>query len=404
LTKNHRNREEIRMNKLFNFFCVLAGADRDLAAGIRDHERQAIMFDGIRLLVMGLFLFGLWTLSLASLGWPLVGSLGAALLVTSLIILFDRDILANDWSLVGILADQVELSRMEHFKNGFRVCLRVGFAYVLALVTAYGMILFLFSGRIEQGLQSERTVANTQLMEAARVQIQSAERSMMGPLNAEIESLIKERETLLTAVQDAKERANDAAKTKYSADEEAQKELVGWGGRKAGEGLLYRAAKSIADAAGSELTRLETNALQASERLQRLEVLLVERRQELNVARAAFQQEERRLLQAMEQDPRWQPERGDLLSRFQMLETLKNDPKEGQTVRKVYTGTIVFLMALELFVLFSKMFKAPSTYRLKLIVSTREEAMRIRMEHDEKIARMRGGPAKAEIHIRGDGN
>jgi len=269
------------------------------------------------------------------------------------------------------------------------------------MTTALGVTLALFDGRIEQGLREQRGQANAPLVEAAQSEAQAIKQQLLGNLEQDITAV---RGQLQLAVDNQRQALQTAQSLRTLANEarsEADKELKGDAKNSpAGPGSRHREWQRRETGAQSAESAARDAAQMAKEQQQTLKEEIDAKQQDLQDARGTVEQELTRLQRRMESDTRWQPERGDLLSRITMLSKLKQDPVDGAATRGVYLIAISCLIAFELMFLIIKLFfMPPSVYKLRLITATRAEGLKVREDHDEEIARVLGGLPYAQLHV-----
>ena len=380
--------------------CAISGADHDLAQQSNRRDRELIVAEAVALLLVGVFVTLAWSVTLGIFMHPVL-ALACAAVVGGSIFMLDRAIVMSDWRLAGVLA--ITRSPAEKRKAFGQLLARIGVAMVLALGTSFGLTLKMFEGRIVSGLQQQRTEANAPLMALLASRSEQVERQLVGSLDSDIDALRAQFEAAFQRQQDSDTRRNELLLSVREARLNADRERVGdMRGSPRGEGPRYREFRRL-EAAANELAADASRTVEAAIALQEtLKVEIDAKQQALVAAREQLAGELQMLRDEIERDPRWVPERSDVLSRYSMLHRLKDDPLDGMATVLLSLGCMALLITLELVVLIMKIFFTPaSVYKLRLILETRLEAARAKLQYDQDLAALRGGPQRAVLRLVG---
>lgn len=380
--------------------CAISGADYDLAQQANRRDRELIVTEAIALLLVGVFVTLAWSVTLAIFVHPAI-AVACAAVVGGSIFMLDRAIVMSDWRLAGVLA--TTRSPAEKRKAFGQLLARIGVAVVLALGTSFGLTLKMFEGRIVSGLQQQRTEANAPLMELLAQRSGQVERQLLGTLDADIDALRAQFQAAFQRQQDADAQRNEVLQSVREARLNADRERVGdMRGSPRGEGPRYREFRRLEAAATEMATEASRTVEAAIAQQEALKIEIGAKQQALVVAREQLTGELKMLREEIERDPRWVPERSDVLSRYSMLHRLKDDPLDGMATVLLSLGCMALLMTLELVVLIMKVFFTPaSVYKLRLVLETRLEAARAKLQYDHDLAALRGGPQRAVLRLVG---
>lgn len=386
-------------SKLFQALCLIAGADRDIAEQCNDRDRQLIGSEAAWIVLIAILAWTAWWIALRTLDMPALEAAMVAVIVACFIFMFDRAMAASDWRLVGVLAQPMSLR--ERIPHGLVIAGRVIVSFILAQTTALGVTLWLFEGRIEQGLREDRNAANAPLMREFEADVEAVEGQLLGNLQSDIAALRAQLDLAVDNQRQALQTAQSARQLASEARSAADAERKGDAKNSpAGDGRRFREWQRRENEAQSAEAAAREAAQMAHKMQQTLHEQIDTKQSDLLAARQMAEQDILKLQKRLESDPRWQPERGDLLSRVNTLGRLKEDPVEGTATTRIdYLVTSCLLVFELMFLIIKLFFMPPSVYKLRLITATRLEALRVKEDHDEDIAGVLGGVPYAQLHI-----
>lgn len=383
------------IDRWMSFACLVAGTDPTVVRGANAVDRMTVGGNAVVLLLVGTLAVVVWS-ALFSSFLPLPVALALGLLVGAMVFMFDRAMSASDWSLTGVLR-----SGRAGPEFWAKVGGRAAVAMVLAVATAYGAVLVLCGGAIEDRLRQERQQRNEPIVQEALQLKHEARERLLSPLQGEqrlieaergrLQEVMKERETL---VAQARERA---ARARVEAEREREGGLRGY---VQGEGPRFRDARRLEREAQDAAALAATDAANMQRRFDELSVQAAAKTRELHQAMQLAAQEEQRIDAQMSRDPQWTPERGDPLSRAIALEQLRVDAHFGPAVKRLERIAMLTLMTLELMFLMIKVFFSPaSLIALRLTLRTRQEAAQEVHRYNEVLRRLRRSSATETIDL-----
>lgn len=382
---------------LLKMACGIARADLDLACESNRFDRMTIISNAVLLLILGVVAFVAWTAFWSSF-LPLEAAIPLGLLVGSLVLLIDQAISASDWELAGVL--RTAPRGKEYW---FKVIARALIAFLLALATATGATLWMFSDTIEARLQAERTAKNAPVeAEYARLKAELKTR-LIKPLLSELEAKQRERDALQIQIEQELTERDQAYRRASKARIEAGREIDGGlPGYVKGDGPRYREAKrqeaeamALAKKASEDVHTSQSRMEAAEKSIAQFNSTLVTKEDEYRSR--ALELDNQKML-----DPRWSPLRNDPLMRYMALRSIQRDPDVGQAATEFGLMMTLVLLTLELSFLFIKVACSPaSVYVVRLIARAKREAALVSAEYARTVNDINRGRPRGNLRVVG---
>lgn len=372
------------IERWIRFACVIAGADYELLRDSSRIDRMTVAGNAVQLLLVGTLAVLAWSVFFASF-LPLHRAVPIGCLIGTIVFMLDRAMCVSDWSLTGVL-------RSGRPSLGFcvKVAGRVAVAMLLAIATAWGAVLALCAGAIDQHMRLERQTRNQPLLDEFGAAKQEVRERLTGPLASELEVLKAERVRLQRAIDEREVSLSEARQRASEARVEAGRERDGGlKGYVRGAGPRYRDAVRLEREAQLVAQQSAQDTARLQRRFDELGQVIASKSVELRAAVAAATAEEARIELRMQQDSRWSPDRNDPLSRAMALEAMQREPAMGRMVEKFELQAKVTLITLELAFLLIKLMSPASLYMVRLIRRTKEEAAREAHEYQEYLRGLR---------------
>jgi Domain of unknown function (DUF4407) len=368
--------------------CSITGSDLDIAEVSSGRDRANIRWNAFSLVIVTVLAFTAWTTFLST-SLPLPAALLGASLVASIQLCFDRAFAAADWDLAGVLKSNSPTAAW-----WVKVILRVLLSIILSFATSYGLLLKINEGAIDDQLQRDRAKANTPLREEYKVKLEEATKQLVAPTQEELDLLITEQKQLqgaLSSRESTLATARDqASKARIEADREKNGGISGYA---PGEGGKFKDAKRQELEATTLAAQIGEDSLGLQRRLAIIDERMGQLRIDLKTANKRLSSLTQKYEADLKVDPRWMEKKTDLLSRYNGLQSLRNDPVNGASISFFTWLFNAVLLALELSFIFIKLGCASaSVYTVRLIAQTKFEAVQVAVEYEKQVAELRYPP------------
>jgi len=377
--------------------CIIAQADLDIALQCNRLERMGIVTDAVVLMLIWTWAFMAWSLFVATFA-PLGDALVVAFLIAGFILSIDRNIASSDWSPKGILRTE------RHSGEGWRLMwFRVAISLVLSVATATGITLKMFSHAIAAELQTERTQTNQPLQADYQARKDALKAQMIQPLQADLDSLQAERETLRKNLQSATEERREQLKDASHQRIEMERELHGAPGYVAGYGPRAKDRARLLHAAEEQSQNAASEFKANQARLHEIDGLIDSKVKALRDAQQVFETKSHALDAAMTSDARWMPKRNDPLLQMLALDNLRSKPAYRSTIWQTEIMAAAVLNILELAIILQKSVFPPATnYTTRLRERAKFEDECVREEYDRKRSQMTPAAPAIDIGVDAD--
>lgn len=348
--------------RLLSFACALTLQRYDLASRSNAMDRAYIFRDAILLTIMFVWQWFAWSFVASIVIDHQLYAVTIALLVASVLIMLDLAIGGTCFENSGFLSE--ESNAAGKFK---KIIPRVIITLPSSAVTSIAVILVLFEGAIAEKLQLDRAIANQPVINEYRQRIDELESQILQPHKQSVR-------LSHGAVQEARDHVTQEIENLSSIrarrDQLALEASCELSGSRPGctkdryipqEGPAYHELVRQVAVEDERINRAEEriNLLRSEE--QRRLASLAKAQEERDAALTAFKEEEAKLINAQELDPRWIPERDDLLIRFQSLLKLIKDSEDGVGILLLSMLAWSVLMAIELSYVLVKLIYAPAS-------------------------------------------
>lgn len=349
--------------------CVLVRSNPDILAHAPRQDHYAVVCEALLLSVVAGVTGLAWTCFWAQfLSLPIACVFGT--LAGFFIFLVDQAIGAADWRLTGVLRQP---GRHGGWQTHARLAMRLAMTVILSTATSTGASMAMFHDAIKTQLETDVRGKNRQIEEQYAERIREHRTLRFGSLEADVQRLtenVAEATRVLDAARALRATASQRAET-YQV--EADRELKGAPGYKAGAGSKYREAQARKLAADSDLAKAASDIEIYEPRLAQAQAKLDAATAALRAAESAFAGEAMQIDE--ERKSKLVPDRNDALMSYLALQEVYEDPRFGEAARHFSWLMMAVLMTFELsYVVVRVWFSHASVYMALLIADTKKRA------------------------------
>lgn len=363
------NHSPANLSRIVRLASVLVRSNPEILAQAPRQDHYAVVCEALLLSVVAGVSGLAWTAFWAQfLSLPVACAFGA--LACLFIFLIDQAIGAADWRLTGVLRQPG--GHRAWWVHG-RLAMRLAMTVILSTATSTGASMALFHDAIRTQLDQDVRGKNRQIEEQYAERIREQRTLRFGSLEADVQRLtgsVAEMTRVLDAARQLRATASQRAET-YQI--EADRELKGAPGYKAGAGSKYREAQARKLAADSDLAKVASDIEIYEPRLAQAQAKLDSATAALRSAETAFAGEATQIDE--ERKSKLVPDRNDALMSYLALQEVYEDPRFGEAARHFSWLMMAVLMTFELsYVVVRVWFSHASVYMALLIADTKKRA------------------------------
>jgi hypothetical protein len=372
------------LSRTVRYACLLVRCNPEILALAPLQDHYTVVSEALLLSVVAGVTGLAWTAFWAQfLSLPVAFAFGA--LAGVFMFLIDQAIGAADWRLSGVL-------RQPGGHRGWlvhaRLAMRLAMTVILSTATSTGASMALFHDAIKTQLDQDVRGKNRQIEEQYAERTREHRTLRFGSLEADVQRLtvsVAEITRVLDAARQLRAAAGQKAET-YQI--EADHELQGAPGYKAGAGTKYREALARKQAADSDLVKAEADIKIYEPRLTDAQGKLDGATAALRAAETAFAGEATQIDE--ERKSRLIPDRNDALMSYLALQEVFEDPRFGEAARHFSWLMMAVLMTFEIsYVVVRVWFSHASVYMAILIADTKKRAEIVAADYEQNSKALR---------------
>jgi hypothetical protein len=363
------NKTSANLSRITRLACVLVRSNPEILAAAPRQDHYAVVCEALLLSVVGGVTGLAWTCFWAQfLSMPVACAFGA--LAGFFIFLVDQAIGAADWRLTGVLRRPgAQRGWQTHARLGMRLAMTV----ILSTATSTGASMAMFHDAIKTQLEADVRGKNRQIEEQYAERIREHRALRFGSLEADMQRLTASVAEITRVLDAARQLRATASQRTEAYQIEADRELKGAPGYKAGAGSKYREAQARKLAADSDLAKAASDIEIYEPRLAQAQSKLDAASAALRAAEKAFAGEAAQL--DAERKSKLVPDRNDALMSYLALQEVYEDPRFGEAARHFSWLMMAVLMTFELsYVVVRVWFSHASVYMALLIADTKKRA------------------------------
>lgn len=392
------NYSPANLSRIVRIACVLVRSNPEILVLAPRQDHYAVVCEALLLSVVAGVTGLAWTAFWAQfLSLPAACAFGA--LAGFFIFLIDQAIGAADWRLTGVLRQPgTHRGWQTHARLGMRLAMTV----ILSTATSTGASMAMFHDAIRTQLDNDVRGKNRQIEEQYAERMREHRTLRFGSLEADVQRLtasVADATRVLDAARQLRATASQRAET-YEV--EADRELKGAPGYKAGAGSKYREAQARKLAADSDLAKVASDIETYEPRLTQAQAKLDAATAALREAEAAFVGEAAQIDE--ERRSKLVPDRNDALMSYLALQEVYEDPRFGEAARHFSWLMMAVLMTFELsYVVVRVWFSHASVYMALLIADTKKRADLAAADyerHGNALRNALGLPAVGRVPLR----
>jgi hypothetical protein len=363
------NHSPANLPRFTRIACILVRSNPDILAQSPRQDHYAVVCEALLLSVVAGVTGLAWTCFWAQfLSLPVACAFGA--LAGFFIFLVDQAIGAADWRLTGVLRQP---GGHHGWQTHARLGMRLAMTVILSTATSTGASMAMFHDAIKTQLESDVRGKNRQIEEQYAERVREHRTLRFGSLETDVQRLtanVAEATRVLDAARALRATASQRAET-YQV--EADRELKGAPGYKAGAGSKYREAQARKLSADSDLAKAASDIEIYEPRLAQTQAKLDAATAALRAAETAFAGEAAQIDE--ERKSKLVPDRNDALMSYLALQEVYEDPRFGEAARHFSWLMMAVLMTFELsYVVVRVWFSHASVYMALLIADTKKRA------------------------------
>ena len=338
-------------------------------APIQDH--YTVVSEAALLLLVAAITGVAWTAFWAQF-LPLPIACVFGVLALAFVFLINSTIGAADWRLTGVLRQPGVRQGREYW---IRLSARFGMTAILSGATSTGAAMAMFHNAIVTQLEHDQRELNQKIAQQYDAQLQALRTRLIGTQLDNVEALQKSVTEMTRIVDTARQARVTASKQAETQTIEADRELHGAPGYKAGAGTKYREALARKEAADAALAKADEDVKIYEPRLADAQQKLDAAKTELKTAETGFVAEARKLDE--EKKAHLVPMRNDALMAYMALQEIYRSPVYGSAALRFTWLMVAVLMTIELsYVIVRVWFTHASVYMALLIADTKLRAER----------------------------
>jgi hypothetical protein len=351
-------------------------------APVQDH--YTVVSEAMLLSLVALVTGVAWTAFWAQF-LPFAAACAFGALAFAFVFLIDSAIGAADWRLTGVLRQPGVRHGREYW---LRLSARFGMTAILSSATSTGAAMAMFHNAIVTQLEHDRRETNQKIAQQYDAQIQELRTRYLGTELNNVTALQKSITEITRVVDAARQTRSSAGKQLETETIEADRELRGAPGYKAGPGTKYREALERKKTADATLAKAE-------EDIRIYEPRLADAQRKLDAANAGIKNAEAGFLveaEKLDEEKKAHlvPARNDALMSYMALQELYQSPIYGSAALHFTWLMIAVLMTIELsYVIVRVWFTHASVYMAILIADTKLRAERAAAHYGIESAALR---------------